>query len=339
MSIPYRTRRALGRLGITLLILLVLAILVLVCWFLWLNRYIVYTREGVRLDFHSDQTFAGGQIALPPEPGPSVPVYFTDRSELPENQNTELTQLSGVYITEDMLKGDIAAISQKLQTLPAGSQVMIEVKNIAGKFFYNSGLGRLNEKIDQTALEEMIRALDKKGFYLIARFPAFRDYWRGYDHVDDGIFKPNRNSLWMDEKRCYWLNPQAEGTITYVAQIISELKALGFDEAVMADFAIPDTENIYFKGDRAEAIRNAADILVTTCATERFAVSFLSADPAFYMPEGRCRLYMEGIAAVDLPTTVGQVAVEDTAVELVFLTDLMDTRFDPYGVLRPFSAK
>ncbi len=338
MMIPYRTRRAVSRLCTTLLILLLIATVAVLFWFLWLNRYVVYTREGVRFDFGVSLDYTGGEIAKEPAQGEKVPLIFSDDTDLLNPEDTELAQISGVYITAEMLKGDIPALSAYIQTLPTDTAVMIDVKNIQGKFFYNSSLGRLYDKISQTDLEEMIATLDKKGYYLIARFPAFRDYWHGYDNVPHGIHNKNRQSLWFDLScRCYWLDPTKEGTITYVAQIISELKLLGFDEAAMYDFKVPDTNEIYFEGDREEAIVEAAEILVTSCSNDRFAVSFISEDPAFSLPVGRSRLYLENVAAADLASVVQQTQTSDSSIYLVFLTELMDTRFDDYGALRPLS--
>ena len=43
MSIPYRTRRVLNRLGIVLMIFLLVGVIAWLCWVVWLERYVVYT--------------------------------------------------------------------------------------------------------------------------------------------------------------------------------------------------------------------------------------------------------------------------------------------------------
>ena len=50
--IPYRTRRALRRLCVTVLVLLLIVMALALCWLLWLNRYVIYTRDGAKLDFN-----------------------------------------------------------------------------------------------------------------------------------------------------------------------------------------------------------------------------------------------------------------------------------------------
>ena len=51
MNISYRTRRFLIGLATTVLIIAVVAALLWLCWMIWVSRYIVYHRDGPRLDF------------------------------------------------------------------------------------------------------------------------------------------------------------------------------------------------------------------------------------------------------------------------------------------------
>ena len=333
--IPFRSRQAAGRVFTTLLVLALVAVIVIVCWGLWLNRYIVYTRSGAVLDFSIDLNFPEAEPAETLAPTPTVDIYYNEGDNAISPITSELKQLSGYHVTEAMLQGDIAAISRQIQQLPTGTPIMLDVKNIRGDFLYNTSQGYQSEKVDRDALEAMIATLRSKGYYLIARLPAFRDYRYGLANVNDGLFNLNQMSLWMDADRCYWLNPTSDGTLTYLLQIIAEIKNLGFDEVVFYDFRFPDTDKIYFTGDKAAAIEKIASVLVKTCATEKFAVSFVSTVADFPLPEGRTRLYFQGVAAADAATLAGQTGIENPAAKLVFLTDLMDTRFDSYGVLRP----
>ena len=46
MSIPYRHRRILRRVGIVALACLLAFLVVWLCWVVWLQRYVVYTSSG-----------------------------------------------------------------------------------------------------------------------------------------------------------------------------------------------------------------------------------------------------------------------------------------------------
>ncbi len=337
MKFSYRTRRRLSRLGIAILALMLAALLGLVCWLLWLSRYVVYSRDGARLDFSATGPFEGGKPAVPPEPAIDVEIFYNEGGPATPGDQ-ELKQLSGSSISGEMLETQFDAVMQTVSALPGGSTVLVDVKSIRGDFYYSSEAGRASEKIPPARMDELLEALKGKGCYIIARMPALRDYWYGLEHVDDGIFVSNRLSLWMDDDRCYWLNPKAEGTMSYLAQIINELRDLGFSEVMLADFTVPESDKIYFEGDKAEAVNQLADSLVRVCSTGSFAVSFCNDSATFQLPDGRSRLYMENVSAADAAARAQATGLEDPAVRVVFLTDLMDTRFDDYSVIRPLAV-
>ena len=179
--------------------------------------------------------------------------------------------------------------------------------------------------------------MDTSGRYMIARLPALRDRQYGLTHVSDGVFDTRGAYLFVDEGGCYWLNPNKQGTVSYLVQIVTELKNLGFDEVVFDSFTFPDTKYKRVDFDEAEALATAAKTLVTSCATERFAVSFVQ-HAGFALPEGRSRLYLTGVVAADAALLAQQSGLADPAARLVFLTEIHDTRFDAYSVLRPLDA-
>ena len=113
---------------------------------------------------------------------------------------------------------------------------------------------------------------------------------------------------------------------------------MGFDEVVLEDFCFPqNTTAIMVNGDRAELLSNAAKVLQSTCVTENFALSFVKTE-SFTLPEGRSRLYITGLDAAEAAQAAKDSGVADPAVNLVFLTELHDTRFNVYSVLRPLSG-
>ena len=335
MTIPYRTQRVLKRILLALLALLVVLAVACACWFLWVQRYIVYTADGkVRLDFDLPP-IAGGQAAVPPE-NADVPIRF-DENDQSANKNAELTQMLGYYVERADLQ-DIDTVISQISVLPPETAVMVDVKGIKGDFYYSSNIStKRNSSIDAGKMDELISYLQRSGRYAIARLPALRDYDYGLNHVPDGVHHSSGGYLYMDDDGCYWLHPGSQGTLSYLTQIITELKGLGFDEVVLEDFQFPETTKILVNGEKADYLTNAAKVLLSACATDRFALSFVkSAD--FTMPEGRTRLYVEGMDALQAAAFAATAGVPDTAINLVFLTELHDTRFDVYSVMRPLSG-
>ncbi len=335
MTIPYRTQRVLKRILAVLAVLAVVLAVLASCWFVWLQRYVVYTADGrVKLDF-SLSPIGDGQLAVPPEQA-DIPIHLVQEDEI-TGGSTELMQISGYYVELSDLQ-DIEAVKAQIQALPEEAPVMVDVKGIKGDFYYSSTVGsKRSSSINTQAMDDLIDYLQRSGRYAIARIPALRDYHYGLNHVPDGVHHSSGGYLYMDSDGCYWLNPGSQGTLSYLTQIIMELKALGFDEVVLDDFCFPETTSIMVNGDKAQLLTKAASVLLSACATDRFAVSFLkTAD--FTMPSGRTRMYVEGMDALQAGDFAPNSGVADPAVNLVFLTELHDTRFDVYSVMRPLSG-
>ena len=336
-ALSYKTRRRLKRLFTGLLALVIILTLVWVVWMLWLDRYVVYTRDGAKLDFSHSSRDITGQTAKATEPAGTVAIYYNEGDNTLIS-NSELSQLSGYYIDAEMLSKDFDGVLETVRKLPAGTPVMVEVKDGMGRFYYTTSLGENYKGIDPTRMDELIEELCSGDLYAIARFPAYREYLFAVDNVNYGLSSTKGAYLYWDPDRCYWLNPASEGTMNFLMQEISEVKALGFDEIVLADFRFPDTTEIRFTGDKTQTLNDAAKVLADTYATDRFALSFEVTDANFQLPEGRTRLYKIGCLAEEAKTVAENSGLDDTAVRLVFTTELLDTRFDPYGVLRPITS-
>lgn len=339
--IPFRTRRLLRRILVSVLVLALIAAVVLGCWVLWLNRYVIYTRDGAKLDFDLAPELTPGNPAVAPTVGEPVDIIYQENSGIEGETDYALTQLTGVYADAQALTENFAATAETLKKLSADTVIMLDVKNVRSEFFYPTALGRNASGIDPEQLKTLIAELKETDHYLIARLPALREYWYILDdeteRVSYGLPRSGGNgALWLDESGPnYWLDPGSEGTLNRLREIITELKSLGFDEVVLDDFRFPDTDRISYGGDQENAIRDAAALLVKVCATDRFAVSFAGTDPTFPLPEGRSRLYLREASAAQLADLAAQTGLENPETRLVFLTEALDTRFDDYGVLRP----
>ena len=340
MNLPYRTRRRLKTLGIAVLALTMLVAVLSLFWVVYLERYIVYTRDGVVLNLELDlDQYDEGVVAHPPDADETVPIFYNEGSNAQE-MNAELTQLWGYYISFDALAKDIEGCRNLLATLPAGTPVMIELKSGYGKFHYSTSVpgAELSDSLNIAEVDSLIQDLRSRNLYLIAKISAFRDRAYGLKNVPQGIYHVNKKGLWPDNNNCYWLDPSNPTVLSYVSSIVQELKEMDFDEVLLADFAIPTHDKAYFKGDRMEALTNAANTIIESCGSEYFTVSFGVTSATFPLPEGRTRMYLSGVEAQNVGSVVAVSKLENPEVHLVFLADTNDTRYDAYGVLRPLSA-
>ena len=337
MSLSYRARRRWRRTLTILGIILCISLIAYIGWIIWLDRYIIYTRDGAKLDFEMSAISTEGELATPPENSDPVKIVMQEAEDDRNQATVEQISISGYYVNNKDLKEDIPGVLEKLQTLPAGTAILMDMKTIKGSFYYPTTVGSTVYKdIDQSQMSQLLEFLNNHDLYTIARIPAFRDWEYGLNHVPQGLPKKGGNgSLWMDDKNCYWLDPTNDEVLAYLIRIMTELKGMGFDEVVFTDFRFPETEKIKFNGNKSEAIANAAATLVEACASERFFVSFYSTNYAFPLPNGNSRLYLEDVSAIDIPLVRQEAVTGNPAIQLLFLTEANDTRFNDYCVLRP----
>lgn len=339
MNLSYRAKRRLRRSLTALAIIVCMTLSAYIGWIIWVDRYVIYTRDGAILDFELSQLPHDGQPVTPPTISDPVKIVVKEADNDNNQAIIEQVSISGYYIESNDLKEDIPGVIEKLQALPTGTAVLMDMKTIKGSFYYNTTVGTtVYNGIDQEQMNKLLEFLTKQDLYTIARIPAFRDWEYGLNNVPQGLPKKGGNgSLWMDDKNCYWLNPTNDEVLGYLIRIVTELRSLGFDEVVFTDFRFPDTEKIKFDGNKTEAIANAASTLVEACSTERFFISFQSTNYAFPLPNHSSRLYLEDIAAADIPLVRQQAVTTNPSIQLLFLTEANDTRFNDYCVLRPLN--
>ena len=341
MSMTYRTKRRLQLIGNAALALLLVFILFWLCWVIWLERYIVYTRDNdAQLDLTFNANEQVGEVAQPPASGDTgITIYYNEGDDAVELSN-ELTQLDGYYIDASMLTSNIEEVWNNLDNLSSGTAVMIELKGGYGSFYYSSSLpdAITSQSVSVDAVDELIRELKSRGFYTIARVSAFRDYNYGLNHVNHGLPVAGKQYLWADQGGCYWLNPTSSTVQEWLASIVNELKNMGFNEVVLADFCFPASDKYTFNGDKDAALLSAATYLLEKCGSNTFTLSFCVENAAFALPEGRSRIYLENINASSVGALAAQATVTDPDVRLVFLSENNDTRYNEYSVLRPISV-
>jgi len=120
--------------------------------------------------------------------------------------------------------------------------------------------------------------------------------------------------------------------------VVLELKALGFREVVLTDFCFPNTDKIYYTGDRDAAIAEAAQKMMTMCGDDAFTLSFGTGRGDFPLPEGRSRIFFEGVSATDVGAKVAATGMEEPEIYVVFVAETNDTRYGDYGVLHSLNV-
>ena len=340
MIFSYRARQRWKRLLTVLLYALAVLLLLACCLLLWLQRFIVYTPEGVQLNFDLPQISAPGSTPVKPE-STRIPIeYVGEQIEDPDDPIIEppvKERLEGYYIEPTQLQqDDHSEVYALLQTLPAGTPVMLDVVSMWGNFFYTSDLGNASNAYDIAKMDQLISYLAESDLYVIARFPALRNYHFANKYNLCGI-QSKGGYVWADADSVYWLDPTKDRTMNYLIQVIKQLRGLGFDEVVLQDFTIPVSDNIAFDGDRQQILNDTAQALVAACSNDQFTVAFVAQAPTLQMPEGNSRLYLMDVPAADASDILMQMQVNDTMTDVVIIAQSYDTRYDICGILHPLS--
>ena len=339
MNIPYRTRRRLHRLGFTALVLFLISILVWFCSVVFLERYIVYTREGAYLDLDADPQSMRGEVARPPVGEAKVSIYYNE-GENSLNANTAITKLNGYYISSEDLNKGVETVWEMIELIPSGTPVMIELKAGYGSFYYKSTLtdAVAAKSVSQDSVDELIKAMNKKGFYTIAEVSAFRDYCFGLNHVSSGLPIIGKQYLWMDPGGCYWLKPDDTAALNWILSYVKELKEMGFQEVVLSDFRYPATDKVTIPEDPNAILGKSAQVLLEQLSGDGFTLSFGVSDSLFPLPEGRTRAYLKDIDAQSVGAQLSQTKIPDPSVRMVFVARTNDTRYEQGSVLRPITS-
>lgn len=336
MIFSYRTRQNLKRLLTVLLHIVLVAVVLVMCGLLWLQRFVVYTADGVQLDFHLPQVTAPGVIPTRPVQTQVTIEYVGEKAPDQQEQEDVIVQvewLDGYYIDVYAMIEDASVLIPQLEALPAGTPVLVDVKNYFGYFYYSSTLGATSSQSNVPQVDALFAYLAESDLYAIARFPALRDYDFADKNYSCAIWKTS-GGVYVDANNSLWLDPSKDAVLSHLIQIIKELRSLGFDEVVLQDFQIPAGDNINYT-DRTTALETAAEALVTACASDQFTVSFVASDQFTRIPESRSRLYLMQVAAADVADIIQSAHISDPERQIVIIAETYDTRYEVGNTLHP----
>lgn len=334
----YRNKRAVRKTARILGgVLLALALLV-IGRVLYVQRYVTYTPEGVRLDYDQKIDYTG---QAPAEPDPAEYPFETvvDAAAQTDEEAEKQTRLDGYSISTTMLVNGVDQVRSALAEVDGYNAVVIDVKSIYGNFYYStqlSGAPRA-DALDISEVDKLIEELTgRSDLIVIARVPAFSDRRYALAHQSEGLPIWN-GALWEGDDVCYWLNPYSNNVQGYLTSIAIELSQRGFDGVLFDDFYFPDSDRIMWNATitRDEAVLDAAANIADSLYGYGIEVLFGSA------PTGAAayadRVCVTTDAAEDVNSIVEELSpsLADPAAQIVFLTSSRDTRFAACGVIRP----
>ncbi len=167
--------------------------------------------------------------------GGAAPTVTAEPSKAPEAQDMRIqAKVKGLYVTakaagSESIRDYLIEIADTTEI----NALVIDVKDDNGKITYSmdSPIAK-NIKATSNAvsdMEELVKELQGKGIYVIARIVAFKDPYLAEQRHDLAIKKTD-GSLYRDNNGECWVNPYNKEVWDYLVEVASKAAATGFNE-------------------------------------------------------------------------------------------------------------
>ena len=319
----YRNKLLLKRALIVLAILLALLVLLGIILFTYLGRYVVYTEDGAYFSFH--EAAQEQRPTAAPGPAPSQ-IEVVIGSALSAG---EVLSGDSISIPANEVKG----ILVDYNTLADGSNLNeIDLSDDSINTLALEMRTQGSDILGTPSVLQLIQRAKSQEVRLIAVISCLDDTEYVHAHPSEGIVVYG-DELWTDDNGNPWMDPTQDTVIDYLAGIIHELSAMGFDEVVLKNFAISDSDRINFStGEftRAELVAQAYNDLVDATINDcDLGLLIENPEEGHQAIDAADRLYVHFSDG----SQVKEYAETHPDHYLVFITESHDTRFDAFGKL------
>lgn len=225
---PYHGRSR-GRTVLKVLIGVLLVLLVVsIAALFFLEPYIHYSIDGVRLEL----PFFQGAEEDPDPPTDTVPIQVATPSPSPTPEPE--TDYRGVLLPVSALS-DGTALTQA--EAAGATTVLFEMKSIDGTLAFEtqSALGTAR---DTDGANETIAQFTAGETETAAYLSCFRD--NALPRTDRSLSIHSSGGNWWDDQQVRWCSPMSERMRSYITDLCRELAELGFDELVLDNCSFPN---------------------------------------------------------------------------------------------------
>lgn len=242
-------------------ILFVLALLIFIgIWlFNYMQKFIVYDKDGLRLALPF-----GEETEEMPTPETSAPIQSLtvdaeivvderDFSEVSLELSEDLEALRACYVPRER----ISALNLNSYAFSMGANnqnaMLLQLKSADGMLGYHSGVALTDSYgVNGTEdLAETLAGLKERGIYLAAEICTLEDSAMALRNTPLAL-KDNRGDV-LRQGTAAWLDPYHPNTRAYTEALMEEIAALGFDEVVLSGLSHPKSGEIVFSQQMTEA--------------------------------------------------------------------------------------
>ncbi len=222
--------------------LLIFSFVLFLALFYGLQRYVVYEQDGVYIDFdrtqEEDTLIVGGNFA----PVPVEIIYNEpDYTTLSADTGEEIAPIKAVYLNANSMSGGgLTNISQTASSIGANA-IILEVKPRSGALGWTSSVPlAVDYGTNGTQnLAEQLATLSEEGFYLVASVSCLVDGFMATRNIPISLKSPDGSTF--ENNLGKFVDPTSDTARKYIADLSRELLAIGFDEILLKDLALPQT--------------------------------------------------------------------------------------------------
>lgn len=234
-----RTRNILTALIVILLVVLA----AVVAFFLFAQRYIVYTDDG---QAHLELPFFQKVTPTPdPAPAESQDIVIVTPDPTPTPTPTPDPAVKAVWLLRGAITDGTAAEQVEAE---GGNAVVFNMKADDGTLGYVSSLPQaiaLNSSAAEAGLNDAIKALTDGELYTIARVSCFKDN-KAPRNDNSLAIRTNSGYNWRDPEGRRWMNVSIPAAREYVIGVCKELAELGFDEILLENSGYPAEGDLHY---------------------------------------------------------------------------------------------
>ncbi len=334
MGLSYRNKLRLKKLLRFFLILLVVLLAVSLVLLVYVEPFVIYDREGVRLELDRDTSVPESSEEYTP-PVISNPQILYSQDPIAEKT---IAEMGGYYITTKMLQNP-QEVLEAVKAIQEPCAVLMELKSIFGSYYYTTSIpGAPTANVDTAKVDEIISYLRENHFYLIGVVSAFSDSAFALNNIPCGL-PLKSGALWMDANGCYWLDPGDDLVVSYLMEITRELGSLGFDEIAFDEFYFPESSKIVYEADKDQVLRQTISELISFSQGGSIKISFVTELTDFPAQDVQGRLYFPNVDGSKAQLYDQSYAGIEGLQELVFLANSRDVRFEGKALLRPLLSE
>ncbi len=235
----YRGRRTVTDILRFIAITLTVVVVLVVAGLFFLQKYIVYTPDGPKLQlpalFQREEN-PGGAVSVP-DPG-SLSIVEQPPVDQPPVPGEEDGASAGYAL---QISVDQVINGETPEPDPAMKGLIVEMKDPMGRLSWHSeqAVAGWSEVNGQQAVGDALKKWNEGDVYTIARVHCFLDDTVPYYNNNLALRWAGQDWNWRDGDGLRWTSPGKAEVRAYNAALCGELAALGFDEIVLEEFYFP----------------------------------------------------------------------------------------------------